>query len=136
MKYKIRNKKTMSFASKLLNITEASKLCRKMGETFEVVPIEEPGDEKNPFVETKEDKYRVITKIERSAIKALANITPSGNTNHADFINGMLFILGKNPGDVELSGKQIGYIWGLIWHYRRQITDGRLVVLANHNKLF
>ena len=127
--YKIRNKKTKKYETKNLNSIEATNLMKKLSrEKYELVSLTDE-------VKKLSAENRTVTIDERKAIESLKGVTFSAYTsNHTDFANAMLQILAEvNP---KITDRQAAYLWWLVYHYRKQISDKQLVSLAERNKVF
>ena len=132
MKYKVRKEGSINYLSKPIDRLKADKLKASLDlsygdDNFEVVPC---SVKPKKYAEPKEN--RLISDDEREAIKLLSKISYLPNCDHGEFANTMLALL-DDPNPVILE-KEADYLWYIIFLYKRQISEQRLIELARVNK--
>lgn len=115
--------------TKPINSLKATKILSQLGrEHYEIVSLDTE-------VKKLSDEKRQMTFEERDGIESLKGITFSAYTkNHLDFANAMLQELTEiNP---KITDKQSAYLWWLVYHYRKQISNAQIISAAERNKIF
>lgn len=127
MKYRVINTMTGNFASKSVDASLAYGLCEKLNrasQKYLVVPL---GFAKKAKV------LKPMNENVKLAIKKFKDIKFSGNSSHVFFANAMLGLVANKF--FKLTERQESFIWGLIYHYRAQVRDAKLIYLAKLNRV-
>lgn len=130
MKFLVRNSNTKKTITQPTTSVEAKRICDRMNEAngsslFEVVTTS------TIFSELSTEK-RPMTGDEIEAISKLKEIRYNPQTMHSTFVDS-LFELSKRTKK-EITEKQSVYLWHIVYHYRNQINDERLINIAKERK--
>lgn len=125
-KYRVKNTKTGNVVSGELSSHEATKLCGELSlisDWYEVVDVEEIPEHKEASV------IREMTDDEVKAVRALQLLK---NIYQSDFRDSM--VVQVQTGGKKITDKQAGYLWFLVYRYRRNFNDHELIATAEKMK--
>jgi len=125
-KYRVKNTKTGNFVSGDLSPYEATKLCGELtliSDWYEVVDVEETVGHKE------QSAIREMTEDEIKGVRALQQVK---NIYQAEFRDSMLVQI--LTGSLKITDKQAGYLWFLVYRYRRNFNDQVLISTAEKLK--
>lgn len=135
-KYRIKNTQTGNFVSEELNSWKATELCAKLTDMmnglviYEVVEIE---DERVKQLEEAPPTPREMDDDEIDGIRRLYKVSSLYN-DHKTFADDMYSRVQTN--DRLITEKQAAYLWHLVYRYRRQIPETRIVHIAEERKAY
>ncbi len=135
-KYRVKNTKTGNFVSEELNSWKATELCSKLTDMhnglaiFEVAEIE---DEKVKELEEASPEPRDMDDDEIYGIRSLHKVSSIYN-DHKTFSDDMYSRVQTNQK--MITEKQAAYLWHLVFRYRRQISETRIVNIAEERKAY
>jgi hypothetical protein len=132
MNYIVRNKITKTVMTKPVRSSLAHEICSKLNRTssnqkYELAPVNESAEKLSTVM-------RPMTEDEIYAIKNLTGINYSPGAGHSDLVNSLLLKIQMN--DFQISEKQAAYLWFIVFHYRKQISDAFLISKAEKNKVY
>lgn len=134
MKFLVRNIETRKPITQPTSLAKAEGICNRMNELyrknsfkilFEVVPVS------TVFSELSTEK-RPMTLNEVEAISKLKDVKYNPQTRHSDFASSLIE-LAKKP-ETQITEKQSVYLWHIVYHYRNQIGDERIINIAKERK--
>lgn len=132
-KYRVKNTKTGNFVSEELSCTAATKLCGELtliSDHYEVVPVE---DERVKQLEEAPAEPRDMDDDEIYGIRNLYKVSSLYN-DHKTFADDMYNRVQTNQK--MITEKQAAYLWHLVYRYRRQISETRIVHIAEERKVY
>jgi len=131
VKYRIRDNETKKYVSKPVGSLQADEWCSKLNLTrpgrYTVVCIDVAKQEISA-------EYRAMTENEIRAIGMLPKVTFASGVPHKSFAN--VLLAQASDKEPEITDRQAAYLWWIVYHYRRQIGDQRIVQLAEANKVY
>lgn len=135
-KYKVKNTQTGNFVSEELSSWKATELCSKLTEMnnglviYEVVEFE---DERLKQLEGTTSPPREMDDDEIDGIRNLYKVSALYN-DHKTFADDMY---SRVQTDQKLiTEKQAAYLWHLVYRYRRQIPQTRIIHIAEERKVY
>ncbi len=135
-KYKIKNTQTGNFVSEELSSWRATEYCAKLTEMsnglviYEVVEIE---DERVKLLEDASPEPRAMDDDEIDGIRKLYKVTALYN-DHKLFADDMYSRV--QTDEKMITEKQAAYLWYLVYRYRRQISEPRIIQIAEERKVY
>lgn len=136
MKYRVRKISTGNFVSEELNNWKATELCAKLidmnnGITdYEIVEAE---NEKLKELEEAPAEPREMDYDEIDGIRSLHKVSSIFN-DHKLFADDMYSRVQTN--EKMITEKQAAYLWYLVYRYRRQISEPRIIQIAEERKVY
>lgn len=138
-KYKIKNTQTGNFVSEELSSWRATEYCAKLTEMsnglviYEVVEVE---DEKVKQLEDASPEPRAMDDFEKEAAREVYESIgyPLGAPRQKNFAKNIFSKVQTN--DLTITEKQAAYLWNLIYRYRRQIKNKKLIEIAEERKVY
>lgn len=128
-KYRVKNTKTGNFVSEELNNWKATELCSKLtmmnnGVTeYEIIEVEEKHQAESA------SPIRRMTEDEIKAVRALQQLK---SIYQSEFRDSM--VVQVQTGELKITDKQAGYLWFLVYRYRRNFNDAELISTAEKLK--
>lgn len=132
-KYRVRNTKTGNFVSEELSSTAATKLCGELTIISDHYEVEEVQDEKLKQLEEAPADPRDMDDDEIDGIRSLHKVSSIYN-DHKIFADDMYTRVQTNQKFI--TEKQAAYLWHLVFRYRRQISETRIVNIAEERKVY
>lgn len=132
-KYRVKNTRSGNFVSEELSSTAASKLCGELtiiSDHYELVEIE---DEKVKQLKEAPADPRDMDDDEIYGIRNLYKVSSLYN-DHKTFADDMYSRVQTNQK--MITEKQAAYLWHLVFRYRRQIPETRIVNIAEERKVY
>lgn len=132
MKFLVRNSDTKKTITQPTTSIEAKRICDRMNEAngntlFEVITTS------TIFSELSTEK-RPMTGDEIEAISKLKDVSYNPQTMHSNFADSLI-ALSKKPEKL-ITQKQSVYLWHIVYHYRNQINDERIINIAKGRKAY
>lgn len=132
-KYRVKNTKTGNFVSEELSSTAATKLCGELAlisDHYEVLEVE---DERVKQLEEAPAEPRDMDDDEIYGIRNLYKVSSLYN-DHKTFADDMYSRVQTNQK--MITEKQAAYLWHLVYRYRRQIPETRIINIAEERKVY
>ncbi len=135
-KYRVKNTKTGNFVSEELSSWKATELCAKLTAMmnglviYEVIEFE---DEKIKELNEASPEPREMDDDEIDGIRNLYKVSSLYN-DHKTFADDMYSRVQTNQK--MITEKQAAYLWHLVYRYRRQIPQTRIVHIAEERKVY
>lgn len=131
-KYRVKNTKTGNFVSEEVSSALATKLCYELLTTADHYEVVEVEDEKVKELEEASPEPREMDDDEIDGIRKLYKVTSLYN-HHKNFADDMYSRVQTNKK--MITEKQAAYLWHLVYRYRRQIPETRIVNIAEERKV-
>ena len=132
-KYRVRNTKTGNFVSEELSSFAATKLCGELTIISDHYEVVEDEDERLKQLEQSSPEAREMDEDEVDGIRNLYKVASIYN-DHKVFADDMYSRVQTN--DNTITEKQAAYLWHLVYRYRRQIPETRIVNIAEERKVY
>ena len=135
-KYRVKSTKTGHFVSDELSSWKATELCAKLTAMmnglviYEVIEFE---DEKIKELNEASPEPREMDDDEIDGIRNLYKVSALYN-DHKTFADDMYSRVQTNQK--MITEKQAAYLWHLVFRYRRQISETRIVNIAEERKAY
>lgn len=132
-KFKVKNTKTGNFVSEELSSTAATKLCGELTIISDHYEVEEVLDEKLKQLEEAPPEPREMDDDEIDGIRNLYKVSSLYN-DHKTFADYMYSRV--QTSQKMITEKQAAYLWHLVYRYRRQIPETRIIQVAEERKVY